>query len=390
MSLFVRRDPFLTETTALPFQIGAFALVLWLIQRPVWIRARWGWLTLGATIAFSALFKPFLAGLPCLATLMVLFYTPHEERWKSMLWISYGLFGPLMSALLYLIHNHALQQFYDQVILYNAAYGNVSWHDRVISINAALQDNMAISITAFVAWISIGLTLWRHGPSARERFFLLLFWFGWPFDLVLSSLSGRIYSHYYISNFWLSFTIIGWLLFKLQEHIARKQIVVLFRWIFLGAIFISSLEVWFQILHMETIGEKEQLAAIAYLEAQVPNDKSVLFWGAETSLYIVTHRTAPTRIVYQYPLYTLGYHTAETSQELLRNIQEEKPEFIIDTSATNPVIPPLNPAGFMQWHSPVDAYGMTPGGDLISSYVAEYYEQVAVLNRAWPVYRLKK
>lgn len=46
LTSFVRRDPFLTETTALPFQIGSFGLAVWLAQHPPWNRARWGWLAL--------------------------------------------------------------------------------------------------------------------------------------------------------------------------------------------------------------------------------------------------------------------------------------------------------------------------------------------------------
>jgi hypothetical protein len=36
----------------------------------------------------------------------------------------------------------------------------------------------------------------------------------------------------------------------------------------------------------------------------------ILVWGAETSIHFVSGRPSPTRFVYQYPLYTPGYHTA--------------------------------------------------------------------------------
>lgn len=390
MSLFVQRDPFLTETTALPFQIAAFLLVFWLVPHPSWERARWGWLMLGATIAFSGLLKPFLAGLPAVAALLLLVRTAKREQVNSILWMCYGVVGPLAGALIYLISNHALKPFYDQVILYNLAYGDVSWHDRLLGIAYALQENSAVSLTASIAWVSMGVLLQTNRASANERSFLLLLWIGWPLDLILSSLPGRTYLHYYIGSFWLSFVMIGWLLYKLQNYIARWQVVILFRWIFLASMFIASLETWLQIFAMETLGEQEQRAAISYVESNVPQNHSVLFWGAETSLYLATNRTAPTRVVYQYPLYTLGYETAEISKELLTSLETKKPEVIIDTSATNPAIPPLNPQDLRQWQSPVSGYGMTPGGDVISSYVADNYEIVDVINGSWPVYQLKK
>ncbi len=184
--------------------------------------------------------------------------------------------------------------------------------------------------------------------------------------------------------------MIGWLLFKLQDFIAHQQVVVLFRWLFLGSMFVSSFEVWFQILTMETVGEREQQAAVSYIEANVPRDRPVLFWGAETSLYLATGRAAPTRVVYQYPLFTLGYETTEISEEMLNSLEEQKPVIIIDTSATNPVVPPLDPEGLAMWHSPEDAYGVTPASDRISSYVAENYEVVDLINGMWPVYKRKQ
>ena len=89
--------------------------------------------------------------------------------------------------------------------------------------------------------------------------------------------------------------------------------------------------------------------AVAFVSKHVPDGEYVLMWGAETSVNFVSGYRAPTRYVYQYPLYTKGYQTPARIDEFYADLDARRPYVIIDSSATNTSIPPLDPAERAEW-----------------------------------------
>jgi hypothetical protein len=128
---------------------------------------------------------------------------------------------------------------------------------------------------------------------------------------------------------------------------------------------------------------------LAYLSANVQEGDYVLVWGAEASINFLSGHISPTRYVYQYPLYTTGYQDDAKTLEFLRDIATRRPSFIIDTSSTNPAIPPLEPARRQQW-APSRAWFKVPSAmSDVFAYIDAHYRQAAVIEPlGWRIYRV--
>ena len=78
-----------------------------------------------------------------------------------------------------------------------------------------------------------------------------------------------------------------------------------------------------------------------------PRDR-ILVWGAESQIYLFSERRAPTRFFYQYPLVTPGYDVhGELFDEFVSDVARHEPALIIDTR--NPALPPLDPEERLTW-----------------------------------------
>jgi hypothetical protein len=113
-------------------------------------------------------------------------------------------------------------------------------------------------------------------------------------------------------------------------------------------------------------------------------------WGAETTINFVTQRRSPSRFVYQYPLYMPGYHSAQIVQEFYADLKAKRPIVIVDTSSTNPLIPPIDAEKRRIWSN------HTPDGLLVEmktvfDYISSNYRQVRTLGKeTWSVYMLSE
>jgi len=130
------------------------------------------------------------------------------------------------------------------------------------------------------------------------------------------------------------------------------------------------------------------------------NDENyLLMWGAETSVNYVTKIMAPTRYVYQYPLYTCGYYTEEMINEFLDDIAQKKP-LIVDTFTTNESIPPIDDNQRKQWINVPFPGGSNIGGlrnclqspnmEEVFKFINSRYEPIDVIKEnGWTIYKYK-
>ncbi|HVY54653.1 MAG TPA: hypothetical protein VHC46_02760, partial [Thermodesulfobacteriota bacterium] len=119
----------------------------------------------------------------------------------------------------------------------------------------------------------------------------------------------------------------------------------------------------------------------------------LLMWGAEASYNFFTKMRSPTRYVYQYPLYTCGYHTDEKIQEFLDDIARTHP-LIVDTSATNEDIPPIDNNERSKWKDTAYPEWKTAGCILhpkmeeVFDYINSRYKLVGYMEKnKWKIYK---
>jgi len=124
----------------------------------------------------------------------------------------------------------------------------------------------------------------------------------------------------------------------------------------------------------------------------------VLIWGSEASLNFMAGRRAPTRYVYQLPLYTKGYQNPEMVETFLRDLQATPPAMIVDVSSTDTRIPPLDATARSEWvptfigmvglDSP---YGPLPEMEQVYAFLSQNYHEVGEISAPggakWAVYQ---
>jgi hypothetical protein len=115
----------------------------------------------------------------------------------------------------------------------------------------------------------------------------------------------------------------------------------------------------------------------------------VFIWGARAEVLYLAERLSPTRYVYQYgPLYTRGYATSSRVDELLGDLERNRPVLILDASLDSPVTPPLDSAGLQAWTSPDAQYIPPPELARVVAFIeANYSRAGTVPATGWPVWK---
>ena len=114
-------------------------------------------------------------------------------------------------------------------------------------------------------------------------------------------------------------------------------------------------------------------------------DSTVLVWGAETQVLALARRQAPSRYTYLYPLITVGYADAGRLAEFADDLRSDPPALVIDTSATNPVVPPLDPGRRASWSSPDSQYEPPEPLQSVVDWLRAKYHRIDPIG-AWEAY----
>jgi len=165
-----------------------------------------------------------------------------------------------------------------------------------------------------------------------------------PIEVILASISGFSFRHYYMSLLPVYAVFAGfgfWLFFSQLSYPPISRKIKRMLTICIAVIFVIPV-VWAGIaLVKDTHYISDRGIAynevISYVKLHTSEDDFVLVWGAETGINYATQRRSPSRFVYQYPLYQAGYVNQKIIEEFLGDIVRNKPRLIIDTK--NPDTP---------------------------------------------------
>ncbi len=161
-----------------------------------------------------------------------------------------------------------------------------------------------------------------------------------PIELLLISLSGRANPHYYVSALpalsvlaagalsAISSLITAWHMPRLATVTAALAVCLL-GWLSY-VVFTSQLALARRI-------PSEYPETARYIDLSTDASATVLVWGDEASVNYMARRASPTRFVYLFPLYEMGYGTKQLVADFLRSLVEDPPRLIVDTA--NPPTP---------------------------------------------------
>lgn len=235
----------------------------------------------------------------------------------------------------------------------------------------------------------------QHRPVSLLEIFLL-FWF--PVEIFLSNLSGRNFSHYYIS--WalaaavysaVVYAGVEPYIFKLgfTRKLSGNMKQGIFALLVLGLLLASpsSLRrygaVFYRLFFNRENGFEYSDPLSVYIQENTRQDDLVLTWYPEMTVNFMSQRVSPVRLVY-YPLFLEGTLSAEDEEDYIEDLTTNQPQMIVDCSLSVNAIPSLDPAARKeQFSTPGVKRKMYihPGMERIFSFVSEnYYKETSIEN----------
>ena len=183
--------------------------------------------------------------------------------------------------------------------------------------------------------------------SALVRKINLLLLIGFPLEIVLSGLSGNNYPHYYIS--WSPYIgLLSGLLVSVSTQLKTQHPLVLPLMIFLVAFLNLDILGQYQtsftkILFDRSTGIEAIHPVAQYIRDNTEPMDTVLVWGAQPYINLLSHRDSPTGIVF-YPQLARSPFTDELNARFYQDLVENRPVLIVDmVNPDNDTIPFIDP-----------------------------------------------
>lgn len=382
----------LAEEWALPLQ---FLTLYIFVQHEKFPSISWYKILLGFLMGIVFLLKPNLIGLSFVVICLMLLRHIQAQLWR-IVWrdlslVSLGVVGAVLPWILYFGWYAALDLMFDAAITYNMAYSNPSIDMRAIAGLSGLFRLVWSGILplSLIGWIA-SWRLWRKDriPSIRRRL-IHVGLLSLPMELILTSISGHLYPHYYLS--WLPglALLVATLATRMLNIPAWKPF--LNRWysliLIVLALPLSNIIIYYNTRN--TSFETTYNQVVTYVRNTTLNTDFVLVWGAETRINFASQRQSPTRFSYQTPLYTRGYDTANAISLFMRDIRQHQPQLIIDASQESDGFPSLQ-ANTLEPNAFFDLrYGITTEIEQFYEYVAVHYTKTTEIGPDhWSMYWL--
>lgn len=222
----------------------------------------------------------------------------------------------------------------------------------------------------------------------------------WPVEILASSISGRGYSHYFIS--WLPIlTLLSGYFFwnvdqfalshnfseivnKRKPHLGFGIAILITLYIFSG-----SFNQYLETINLFVFNKNQEIEytpKIAnYISANTDQDDFVLVWGGQAGINLMSDRNSSTAYIY-YPLYTNSPLGITLQEKFYDDLVKNKPVLIVDAYIDAPdVLPSLDPKVRSEQ---IILYPLANNTQQSLDYITANYEQINQID-GYTVYRLK-
>jgi hypothetical protein len=337
----------LVEEYVLPLQF----LMLYLFTKSEPAQSK-NYVLLGATAAAAFLLRPNLIGLPLAFGLLCFWQVVIEKKRVAFSGLGYaftGGAGVLLLVTAYFWLNQALFQFWDAAFAFNFLYSQANLVERLESIRAGFSLTGSLGALALTGWLLAVLVLRNARKSlANYADIVLLLVLAFLLEVVFAALPGRIYTHYYMTWLPVFVSLSAFLLAYIGKLIKRAP-KGLFRLLSISLLVgFSMTPVWrllpiisetaTQVIRHKGLppisfsGHRLE-PTLRYLNENTTADQEVLVWGNSVVINWLSNRTAPTRFVYQTPLFEGEYARPELVSELIDDLRAHPDALIIDTTS---------------------------------------------------------
>lgn len=402
----------LTEEYALPLQ---FLALLFFFLGVTTSRSRLMFLLTGIVGGLAVLLRPNIVGI-WLAISLFLITTAVSGRSRVHLqWFGTMIAGvafPIGLASLFFWTHGALDELASAVIIYNLVYSHAIFAERLDAVQRsaviALSSGMLITSMMPIVFFTSSVRFKPVSANYIENPLVLIAFIALPIEVLLYSMSGRTYNHYFIS-------VLPTLaiLTALFVHIAvtelgstrgfwvgrgtpwkQKATVVatLLALLLLARRTVLNLEPLYQSFRDANFGSTTPQRALT-IDELPDNSEYLLMWGAESAYNFALKMESPSRFVYQLPLYNCNYVATYMIDDFLDGIRQHRP-IIVDTSPSNKEVPPINTTSRILWRSELgsdDKAAVDAECEAIYrpvfTYLSQHYQEVGVWNeKGWVIY----
>lgn len=341
-----------TEEYALLFNAAGLALFLSMVDVE---RNYWKYIWVGAFFGLSFTFRANnIGGLFAIMAAILLYYgfkRHYAEVLRILLATLAGFALPLILWTLYFaILGDAMEMIYASII-FNFSYSAAKEREWLDLFGGFGKYGMGwVGWFTLIAWLALGLrflvSFMKRTVTVFEVFLLL--WF--PVEILLSNLSGRNFTHYYIS--WaLAVAIYSAFLFSEFWQLAFK-IPSLEGWsdgfgsvaslALIVILFAGSPATWGRYAETFSAGGGEYIDPVsAYIRDNTQPEDLVLTWYPEMGVNFMAGRTSPVKYLY-YPLFLDGSLTKEIEDRYYDDLTKTPPQLILDCSRSVDAIPSLD------------------------------------------------
>ncbi|MBE0700004.1 MAG: hypothetical protein IH586_24015 [Anaerolineaceae bacterium] len=228
-----------------------------------------------------------------------------------------------------------------------------------------------------------------------------------PVELILTSLSGNNFSHYFIALLPSLAILIAFLIGSVLELIRPAGgNFIKYAWAIVFVIPLFSQGIYETLDRIGPRGDRQIEQIAAYVIANTEPQDLIYQWGIIPSVHLMTGRDSPTGFFFPDPLFVDGYSGRTQTELLLQDFKAKPPVLIIDEGI--PRLPLLtapdpnrcetvkNPQIYEQfvkeWKDKVeyDLPQMPEGMDEVYYWICQNYKPVGPVGElGWQVYRLR-
>jgi hypothetical protein len=375
-----------TEEYALLFNAAGLILFLSMVDVE---QNYWKYIWVGALFGLSFTFRANnIGGLFALLGAVFLYYVLKRHYLEALRIILATLAGFALPLILWTIYFAMMGDVGEMLyasIIFNFSYSAAKereWLDIFGGFGRYGMDWYGWFTLAawFVSGLRILVSFVQRKVSVFETF--LLIWF--PIEIVLSNLSGRNFTHYYISwtlavavysafafaEFWqVTFkvpSLEGW-----NDNVSVIVSVAL-----IVMLFVVSPSAWSRYGKSLTTGGEYIDPVSAYVRDNSQPGDLLLTWYPEMGVNFMSGRASPVKYLY-YPLFLDGSLTKEIEDRYYDDLTANLPELILDCSRSVDAIPSLDAATReIQYTTPGVKKKMyiSPGMDEVFEFVEQNYQ----------------
>ncbi len=347
---------------------------------------------LGLSLSAAFLLRPNLIGFHGAILIYLLYLFVMEKRLSDLMavfaYITAGFLCLALPVLFYFYIHESLADLWDQLFVFNSAYSSGSWRIRLNNLVSLFFYNLryGMPVIAISGWIA-GFTIYRKTENRNIKAVAFVALAAFPLSVAMILLSLRSDINYYISFLPAYALLSGFLAYYILSVWGKRMVYGLaFIILLTGVIPFRS---WVGLVNQNIIRNRHPLSQIKdYIRNNTEDGETVLMWGSEARINLVANRESPTKYIYQWPLYRVGYVNDSHVERFLNDIRENKPVLIIDTKNGN--FASLDSVRRKQWLSNYRSpyHQMPENMNKVIQYIHGHYSRVdTTLSPDWDIYR---